>query len=145
MSLFFSPFLLCWRAATAASQGGLRLKCFSARGYPPTVFGGEGGGGGQMLREDKELRNARQPANQFAAWGRADRVCVFYLGDIHAAGRWGWDQKPSQTLPPLTYKARSAATVAAPSSTQRMPEPFKRSPMILQPASVGPLPMSQPR
>ena len=54
-------------------------------------------------------------------------------------------QNPSQSLPPLTYRARSAATVAAPSSTQRMPEPFRRSPMILQPASVGPLPMSQPR
>ena len=45
---------------------------------------------------------------------------------------------------PLTYNALNAPTVAAPSSTQRIPEPFKHSPMILHPASVGPLPMSQP-
>ncbi len=82
------------------------------------------------------------PGAEFAAGTKG--VCIFYLGDFHAAARWGWDQKPSHRLPPLTYRARSVATVAAPSSTQRMPEPFKRSPMILQPASVGPLPMSQP-
>jgi len=29
-------------------------------------------------------------------------VCVFYLGNFHAAARRGWDQKPSQSLPPLT-------------------------------------------
>ena len=28
---------------------------------------------------------------------------------------------------------------------QRMPDPLSRSPITLQPASVGPLPMSQPR
>ena len=28
------------------------------------------------------------------------------MGDIQAALRRGWAQKPSQTLPPLTYKAR---------------------------------------
>src|SRR5438046_1769760 len=59
-----------------------------------------------------------------------------------AAARWGCAQKPSQSLEPLTYNARRAPTVAAPSSTQRIPEPFRRSPMILQPASVGPEPMS---
>ena len=57
--------------------------------------------------------------------------------------RCGWDQKPSQTGPPLTYSARSAATVAAPSSTHLIPDPFRRSPMILQPASVGPLAFSR--
>jgi hypothetical protein len=30
------------------------------------------------------------------------RVCVFYLGDFHAAGRCSCDQNPSQTWPPLT-------------------------------------------
>src|SRR5262249_42904130 len=44
-------------------------------------------------------------------------VCIFYLGDLRAGGRGGWAQKPPQPLPPLTYRARSAATVAAPSST----------------------------
>ena len=87
-------------------------------------------------------RRRKSRAKQRLLWDAG--VCVFYLGDFHAARRRGWDQKPSQRLPPLTYRARSAATVAAPSSTQRLPDPFQRSPMILPPASVGPLPMSQP-
>ena len=46
------------------------------------------------------------------------RVCILYLGDIQPARRRGWAEKPSQTLPPLTYKARKDATVTAPSSTR---------------------------
>jgi hypothetical protein len=40
---------------------------------------------------------SRQPP-----WHEGRRVCVFYLGDFHAAGRCSCDQNPSQTWPPLT-------------------------------------------
>ncbi len=49
---------------------------------------------------------------------KGDWVSIFYLGDFHAAAWCGWDQKPSQTLPPLTYKAWALPTSA---STHRIP------------------------
>ena len=40
---------------------------------------------------------------QWASFASLDGTC-----NIQAARRWGWAQKPSQTLPPLTYKRAQA-------------------------------------
>ena len=46
---------------------------------------------------------------------------------------------------PLAYSALSEATSNEFPCSQRMPVPLTRWPTTLQPASVGPLPTSQPR
>ena len=49
-----------------------------------------------------ESMAAADPEEQVRRCQGRKRVCVFYLGDFYAAARWGWAQKPSQSLPPLT-------------------------------------------
>ena len=46
---------------------------------------------------------------------------------------------------PLAYSARSVATSDEQPCSQRIPAPLTRWPSTLPPASVGPLPTSQPR
>ena len=60
-------------------------------------------------------------------------------------GCGGWSQKACHSPSPLASSARSAATSFDGHSSQRIPAPFRRPPSSLQPASVGPLPTSQPR
>jgi hypothetical protein len=57
---------------------------------------GDGGNGGRAMGGGLYVVGSTGTLSFFS------RVCVFYLGDFHAAGRCSCDQNPSQTWPPLT-------------------------------------------